>query len=354
MKENNKFVFLVDNNLPRLLNSENYAVGGATVQTSNWMIGFEQNGFKTVVISHAEINKNTDFIIENIKKNSPLTLIKFSLLLLRYSPKFIYVSIPWWSNILLFIPAKILGVKIVQRISNDIFVDDRVNNIFQSKIKNSLFKKSTNYVDVFACQNSYQFERIKSFYPNKKVLKLYNPFSFFEIDQSSKRSYVAWVGIFQKQKNFKSLYDIVKKTPKIKFKIAGKMLNPKDKKTKRFFDLLSNEKNVEFIGLLSRNEIFSFLSNAYCLLNTSLYEGFPNTYLESISVQTPIITRKITDPDNIISSFRLGICVDSFDEIPPVIKNVVNKKYKYGDFHKYLNENHNSKILARKLINKIE
>ena len=40
--------------------------------------------------------------------------------------------------------------------------------------------------------------------------------------------------------------------------------------------------NIKFVGFIPRNEISSFLGDAYLLLNTSFYEGFSNTFLESL------------------------------------------------------------------------
>ena len=41
---------------------------------------------------------------------------------------------------ILFLACRINRVKIIQRISNDIFVDERLNNVITSSIKKKLFK----------------------------------------------------------------------------------------------------------------------------------------------------------------------------------------------------------------------
>ena len=38
-----KFFFLCDNNLPFLLNNKNYPVGGATIQSLNWINGLKKH-----------------------------------------------------------------------------------------------------------------------------------------------------------------------------------------------------------------------------------------------------------------------------------------------------------------------
>ena len=68
----------------------------------------------------------------------------------------------------------------------------------------------------------------------------------------SDRSYIAWIGIFQYQKNLPALLDVVQKMPQIKFKIAGKSANSNlDDKTQTALHKLSECKNVDFVGYLN-------------------------------------------------------------------------------------------------------
>jgi len=98
------------------------------------------------------------------------------------------------------------------------------------------------------------------------------------------------------------------------------------------------------------------LKDALCLLNTSLFEGFPNTFLEALSVGTPIVTMRNIDPDNIINKNNLGIVCDDDSAIISALSNIHN--FDYSNFHshsrKYLTENHNPENLVRKLLTKLQ
>lgn len=73
------------------------------------------------------------------------------------------------------------------------------------------------------------------------------------------------------------------------------------------------------------NKVLSFLSKSHLLLNTSYYEGFYNTFLESLSVKTPIVTTQAVDPNNFIQKNNLGfICMEHSD-----FANYSKKIYKF-------------------------
>ena len=99
-----------------------------------------------------------------------------------------------------------------------------------------------------------------------------------------------------------------------------------------------------------------FLSIAYALLNTSHYEGFSNTFLESFSVGTPIVTTAKVDPDNIIANNNLGVIKKNHTELSDGLLSIINNQ-NYNDIVRrcrdYLIKNHNPKILAKKFIDNL-
>ena len=353
-----KNVIIVDENLPYLLNGLNHPVGGASVQTSNWIHGFESNGFIPIIFSSVNLKNESCYNIEPSPKikgfRRPFLLMKvatmFFKVLVRYRPEFIYLSTPFWSNFIFILPANLLGVKTIQRISNDNLILSRARKKF-NKIKYLFYVLSLKKASILLCQNNYQKKHFKLEFPSKQILKLYNPFLFKSNDTAIEREYVAWIGLFQYQKNLPALYKLAKNLPNIEFKIAGKAYENIDGDTHDAINLLRELNNVTFIGLLPRDKISNFLSKAYCLLNTSRYEGFSNTYLEALSVGTPIVTRKKTDPDSIIEKYNLGYVEESYKDLPKAINKLVNEKFDYDYLHKYIINYHNPKSLTDKLIN---
>ena len=222
--------------------------------------------------------------------------------------------------------------------------------------------KHSHYV---VCQNSYQFDMLKQ--TNKtKLLLITNPFYFTHIRKNittANVDYIAWVGLFQYQKNIPDLLKITKKLPNVQFKIAGcksgdfsRGNNAKiNLKTQEALDALKECKNVEFVGFLKRKQVINFLSNAKLLLNTSHYEGFSNTFLESFSVGTPVVCPINIDPSGIIEKYKLGATFNSLgDAVDKVLEIKLSNRSFLENIIKYLSGNHAPKKLTKELINHLE
>lgn len=57
------------------------------------------------------------------------------------------------------------------------------------------------------------------------------------------------------------------------------------------------------------DEIMPFFFRAKCLLNTSRYEGFPNTFLQACMAGTPILSWCV-NPDQVLDRCGIGCCCD--------------------------------------------
>lgn len=328
--------------------------GGATIQTKNWIIGFENLCYKVVVVSTKQVDNKHDIPIEQIRSKKPFYLpyiLTYIRILSKHKPELVYYSIPWWSNVFSMIIIRSFNIKIIQRISNDFLVDKRSVRFF-GKIKYILFKFSLNICDIILCQNSYQLHTLKKKYPKSKIYKIINPFSIEEKDPINELGeYVAWVGMFQYQKNLTALAEIAKKLPQIQFKIAGEAYRNISDKTREAIISLEKLKNVKFVGLLKNDDIRDFLKKSFCLLNTSYFEGFSNTYLEAFSVGKPVVTRKVTDPDQRITRYQLGISVEEYADIPEAILKVIEERFDSKKIFDYVIKYHDPVKLSKQLVN---
>lgn len=357
--------------MPYLLKDMDYPVGGATVEWNAWIKGFLANGHKVGVLTFKGakkyIGKPLDFdIVETYGLDEGIPKLRWIYkrypalvsAVQEYKPDFLVQECAgYYSGIIAHI-GKRLHIPFIYRVANDMDSDKRLEDRLP-KFEQLIYAYGLKHAEAIICQNNYQYDQMKKKYPQKKLAIVHNPYyydgEYPEIKLKNEKKYVAWIGIFQYQKNLPLLLEVVTSLPEIEFKVAGKSLNKRtmDDDTRKALRLLEESKNVKFVGYLTRTEVIPFLSKAYALLNTSHYEGFSNTFLESLFAGTPIVTTSKVDPDNIIDNHGLGRAVKNDGELSAALASLINRNE--ADYNSivrqcrtYVTEKHNPELLARK------
>lgn len=62
---------------------------------------------------------------------------------------------------------------------------------------------------------------------------------------------------------------------------------------------------LEYLGARSQDDINQMLAKAHLLINTSVHEGFPNTFIQAWMREVPVVSLHV-DPDGVIESEGLG------------------------------------------------
>ena len=362
-----------DFEIPYLLKDANYPIGGACVRQvilakelvklSNEVGILTWEGANKYVGQKAEFDLIESYNPDKGIRKLRLFYLRYPALLnavARYKPDFLFQKTAAIETGILSLIGKILGIPFIYLVANDFECDERLNKKL-SLLDRIAFKYGISKAKMIVCQNTFQLNKLKLKYPGHNFMLMHNPFlsssPLPRIKSQSERRYIAWVGNFQNSKNLPALLKVVLSQPDMKFKIAGKLkLSSSDGSTLTAIEKLESCSNVEFVGYLSRKEILNFLNSAYALLNTSHYEGFSNTFLESLAAGTPIITRTNIDPDHIIQRNNLGIVVTDYDELPRAVEEIRDT----GDYddiasrcREYVLSNHDSGVLVSKFHNEI-
>jgi glycosyltransferase involved in cell wall biosynthesis len=329
-----------DFQIPDLLKNAGDATGGAAVRQNAIAQGIIKQGHRVGVLTWKGakdyIGKPVKFdLVESYIEKKGIRGIRFFYYRLpalykavkSYSPDFLlHKGSDSPTGVVAFLGA-LLKIRFVFMAASDKDADDRYKNV-HGLLPQILFRYGLKRAVLIVCQNNYQYQGFKKQFPEKEIMLMHNPFFTDEklppLVPKEQRKYVSWIGNFVAVKNLGGLYKIVQTTPDIQFKIAGTIKKNTDPETHQYLDLLEAAPNVEFVGYLKRQQILPFLSKSIALINTSHLEGFSNTYLEAFAAGTPVITRIKTDPDRIIARHRLGIVVESLDQIPKSIYALYN------------------------------
>lgn len=136
-----------------------------------------------------------------------------------------------------------------------------------------------------------------------------------EIIPHSKRTHVLWVGSMDpEQKRPERFLDLARQLQTLQFRMIG----PRDNDKPDYYDQIEEEShdipNLEFIGYVDPDAIYEHFRTAIALVNTSDYEGFPNTYLEAWRYKTPVVSLYHSF-DDLLQSEGIGINAGSMDAL---------------------------------------
>lgn len=116
-----------------------------------------------------------------------------------------------------------------------------------------------------------------------------------------------WVAQIRPQKQLACFLDLVESLPHLRFALVGGFTYHTEEPTQlALTERIKRLTNLTYLGLCPAEESRRWIERSKVLVNTSLYEGFPNTMLEAWSVGVPVVSLSI-DPGGVIQQNALGL-----------------------------------------------
>ena len=177
-------------------------------------------------------------------------------------------------------------------------------------------------------------------YPHlsKKTSVIFNPISIqisdyvklHDLSLVKKKNYILCVGRLEKVKAFnyaiEAFAEIADRFPNLRLKIVGE--GSLERALKKKANELSVLNRIDFEGF--QKNIIPFYLNAQATVLTSLYEGYPNTLIESIALGTPVIAFNCkSGPKEIIQNNINGFLVRHLDvkDLEDKMINILNNNF---------------------------
>jgi glycosyltransferase involved in cell wall biosynthesis len=124
-----------------------------------------------------------------------------------------------------------------------------------------------------------------------------------------------WIGSLTAVKDPHSFLELVERSPELRFWMVTHTHPTRwQSLAAEVRERAARLPNLEIFPRLPREELLSLYNRATAVINTSLFEGFPNTFLEAWARGTPIVSLRI-DPDDVISRHGLGVVAGGSLEI---------------------------------------
>lgn len=187
--------------------------------------------------------------------------------------------------------AKLLGKKLIFCIANDSdvdpeYLDDRYGLLF-----NRIYRWALKQTHQIITQTEHQHEILKDQFNQESVIipNAYDLPPENQITAHSEREFVLWVGRSNKEKKKPLRYlELANQLPDIPFVMVAQPSN--DGSHHRVVQNKAESiPNLEFVDTVSPDKIHEYYNRATVLVNTSDFEGFPNTYLEAWRYRTPVV-----------------------------------------------------------------
>jgi len=96
----------------------------------------------------------------------------------------------------------------------------------------------------------------------------------------------------------------------VRFVMVGAMQGgPKAWREQLLHDI-NKATNLDYVGAKPQREVNELLARAHVLVNTSVQEGYPNTFIQAWQREVPVVSLSV-NPDGVLERQGVGICAGS-------------------------------------------
>lgn len=165
----------------------------------------------------------------------------------------------------------------------------------------------------------------------------------FDVTSYQKTNSIIYLGRIESVKRGWLFCEIAKCMPEYEFYVLGQTFREKDK-NESIMSKYQNIKNLNFVGHVDGEEKSNYIKNAKILVNTSIHEALPISFLEALAYGTLLVSNR--NPEDLTSKFGIWtgqINGDGFDQIEKYV-NAIDSLIKNENKRKELS------ILARKYV----
>lgn len=204
--------------------------------------------------------------------------------------------------------------------------------------------------DKIIAQNKYQQESLKKNFNKESIIIKTGHLLPSEKPKKNTPPTVLWVGTVEKQWKQPELFlKLAKTIPSANFQMIGGPTQDK-----RYYEKISRAttkiSNLEFIGFVPYHEIDHYFERASIFVNTSVAEGFPNTFVQAWVRYVPTISLNV-DPDEVICEYKLGFHSKTFEQMVSDVKLLLDddelREKKGMNARKYAEKEHNIKKIVK-------
>lgn len=195
-----------------------------------------------------------------------------------------------------------------------------------SKINVLLYHKGLRRVRFFVTQNQFQADNLLKHYGKSSVI-IPNIWINSEDIPKERRVYdCIWVANLRRLKRAEWFINLACQLPQYRFAIVGGE-NERD-----YYEAMKEKAmslpNIDFLGAQPMNVVNSLMGQSRLLVNTSEFEGFPNTFLQAWANDIPIVST--VNPSGCIAEYGLGCVVTDESQLLQSVCKLLDDPEEYA------------------------
>lgn len=339
---------------PLLFQKDQRLAGGAEVQQVlmaqelkkyNFDISFIVADYGTEAIEHVDgikVIKSSAQYKGGKFKYIP-TLCAFFIALCKANAEIYFLRGPSYLLGIVGLYCKLKKRKLVFSSCIDYESDIRHISEMMSRVSRTFYLHGLRWADVIIVQTAHQKHQFKENLRLDSIVvkNLYTVNS--DVPKKKKPPIVLWVGTAAAWKRPHLVIELARALPSVRFRMV---MAPGINKALRTLieKQVKGIENIEYFGFVSYARIIEQYAQASILINTSRWEGFPNTFLQAWAHKIPVVSLEI-DPDEVICSNGLGFHSRTFAQMVEDVRCLsINDKLRSkmaNDARSYVEREHN-------------
>ncbi len=283
--------------------------------------------------------------------DKPFRFIEIYLSIIRQHPDIVLEFYASARTFILGILKLIHRLPFIYFVGHDMDVDGRY-----AKLTNPLFYRlyvwGLKMADKIICQTPEQANKLKQNYGLDSVVIL-SPYVKIKPPLKHNKDFILWVGRSAYYKRPEFFLELAKLIPNENFLMIS---NPSEHDRgihQQILEIGSVLKNIEIIESIPFHQIQKYYGKAKLLINTSDFEGFPNTFIEAALEKTPTISLNV-NPNQMLTRHACGFyCKGNFKELVCSCRELgvnIRKREEMGNRSRaYAISHHNIDLAIKKI-----
>src|SRR5262245_3228096 len=183
-----------------------------------------------------------------------------------------------------------------------------------------LFPLGIRLAHAVVCRSDEQRQRLVETYGRKGwLIRTGHPLPAFS---NEPKTSILWVGRGVPLKQPELFLDLAERLPRQSCVMVVRTEIGQEGLMQRIRDRAKNMPNLTLYEDVPLAETEQHFSRARVLVNTSTYEGFPNTFVQAALNGVPIVSWRV-DPDRLLSEKIIGLCAnESFDRLAQLVSDL--------------------------------